>query len=195
MVWVGQGYLFLLGNGRQPVWKHSSFLWFHLAVMTHFTFIEHNRVTHYSGFSVLSASTQQLKPASWNRPSSAFSITWSFPKGCRDGAALQFQLRSPLSFQAAQLIPPLSCTYPEEALKYSILSQSIRNWSSCLSSSREEIQFPWSWREAWNLWMNTITNSMKLIIKDRERLRGPGWVDRKNKTISPFQIYTEASSS
>lgn len=97
---------------------------------------------------------------------------------------------SPLSFQAAQLIPSLSCTYPEEPLKYSILSQSIRNWSSCLSSSREEIQFPWSWREAWNLWMNTITNSMKLIIKDRERLRGPERVDRKNKTISPFQIYT-----
>lgn len=100
---------------------------------------------------------------------------------------------SPLSFQAAQLIPSLSCTYPEEPLKYSILSQSIRNWSSCLSSSREEIQFPWSWREAWNLWMNTITNSLKLIIKDRERLRGPERVDRKNKTISPFQIYTHRS--
>lgn len=147
------------------------------------------------GFSELSASTQQQKPTSWNRPPIwLFDHIWAFPKGCRDGAALQFQLRSPLSFQAAQLIPSLSCTYPEEALKYSILSQSIRNWSSCLSSSREEIQFPWSWREAWNLWMNTITNSMKLIINDRERLRGPGWVDRKNKTISPFQIYTEACS-
>lgn len=186
-----------MADSRKAVWKWSLFLWFHLAVMTHFTLVVHNRVTHYSGFSVLSASTQQQKPASWNWPAICLfdHMIWAFPKGCRDGAALQFQLCSPLSFQAAQLIPSLSCTYPEEALKYSILSQSIRNWSSCLSSSREEIQFPWSWREAWNLWMNTITNSMKLIIKDRERLRGPGWVDRKNKTISPFQIYTEACSS
>ncbi len=156
-----------------------------------------NRVTlvHYSGFfKTFSVNTTTEACVMESAAVWLFDHIWAFPKGCRDGAALQFQLRSPLSFQAAQLIPSLSCTYPEEALKYSILSQSIRNWSSCLSSSREEIQFPWSWREAWNLWMNTITNSMKLIIKDRERLRGPGWVDRKNKTISPFLIYTEACS-
>lgn len=102
-------------------------------------------------------------------------------------------LFSPLIFQGTGLIPSLSCTYPEEQLKHSICTQSIRKWTACISATPEEIQFPWSCGgKGWRLPANTITKALKLIIKDRQRPGDCREVNTMNKKYITTSVWEQS---